>query len=61
MPYNLVLTLADLQSLRHSREQLSKDCFNNITEPSDCMHHLLPAKVTQNVPLDYATLILSTS
>jgi len=54
--------LADLQTLRHRREQLIRDFFNNITQPSNCIHHLLPPKRdTELTSRLYVIIMLSLS
>ena len=42
MPYLLMLSASDLASLASRREDISRNFFLDITEPSSCLHHLLP-------------------
>ena len=37
-----MLTAANLTTLASRREEISKKIFLNITEPTSCLHHLLP-------------------
>ena len=49
MPYILVLSYANIPSLRARREQLSRDFFKTIMDPSSCLHHLLPPERDQQI------------
>jgi len=42
MLYILMLTAANLTTLVSRREEISKKNFLHITDPTSCLHHLLP-------------------
>jgi len=42
MAYSSMPFAADLNSLASRREDISRKLFNNITQSSSCLHHLLP-------------------
>jgi len=42
--YNFTLFVANLISLAARRDEISRKFFEDITQPSSCLHHLLPAQ-----------------
>jgi len=42
MPYSNALFFAGLSSLRARREQVARNFFESTTQPTSCLHHLLP-------------------
>ena len=49
MPYTSILYSANLSTLSNRRTDLSKKLFLDITQPTSCLHHLLPAPRDQSV------------
>jgi len=45
---NIFFTVVDLTSLECRRDQLSRSFFQDISQPSSCLYHLLPLVSTQN-------------
>ena len=41
-PYDFALHIAELDTLVKRREQLSREFFNSLTDPTSCLHMLLP-------------------
>jgi len=49
MPYSSMLYTANLNILASRRNDLSQKFFLGITQPSSCLHHLLPPARDQSV------------
>jgi len=49
MPYNSMLYIANIDTLASRRNDLSKKFFQDITQPSSCLHRLLPAPREQSI------------
>ena len=49
MPYNSMLYIANIDTLASRRNDLCKKFFQDITQPSSCLHSLLPAPREQSI------------
>jgi len=49
MPYNSMLYIANINTLASRRNDLSQKFFRDITQPSSCLHRLLPAPRDQSI------------
>jgi len=49
MPYNSMLYIANIDTLASQRNDLSKKFFQDISQPSSCLHRLLPAPREQSI------------
>ena len=49
MPYNSTPFAANLTPLAARRDEISRKFFEDITQPSSCLHHLLPAQKDESL------------
>jgi len=49
MLYTSMLYAANISTLVRRREDISQKFFRDITQPSSCLHHLLPAPREQSL------------
>jgi len=49
MPYTSMLYAANISTLVRHREDISQKFFRDITQPSSCLHHFLPAPREQSL------------